>query len=349
MKILVIGPAYSISGYGERTRQLIYDLQKLSYSVDIQSSSWGNTINDEFTFDCGAYNPNQTYDVVFYVGMLDEVPLPPINTKKYIAVTAGIETDTMYAFSNTADLILVSSEHSKSLIPESKVLPESINGFAKRDSKTIEQKRILISGAWIGGQTIGEDRKNIPYSVYKLLEIIGQSADPSCYEIVLHTSMGTYSELERYEITNFITHLKDKTQTPVRIEFHHGILTHTELTNLYHSCQYMFTLTHGEGFGRHIAEFMATGGRIIAPNYSGYLDFANTPDNIMLPVNLVNIPTSMINKWLLKESKWAEVEDTAFKELNLDNLDYSISETNILSIEENNKKSLSILSEILII
>lgn len=349
MKILVIGPAYSISGYGERTRQLIYDLRKLSYSVDIQVSTWGNTINDEFTFDCGIYNPNQIYDVVFYVGMLDEIPLPPNNTKKYIAVTAGIETDTMYPFSSIADLILVSSEHSKALIPESKVLPESINGFTKRKGEITEQKRILISGAWVGGQGIGEDRKNIPYSVYKLLEIIGRSSDPNHYEIVLHTSLGTYSELDRYEITNFITHLKDKAQSSVRIEFHHGILTHEELNNLYQSCQYMFTLTHGEGFGRHIAEFMSTGGRIIAPNYSGYLDFANTSDNIMLPIKLVNIPNSMINKWLLKESKWAEVEDVALLELNLDNLDYGMSETNILSIEENNRKSLSILSEILII
>lgn len=306
MKVLLYGPINSLSGYGARTRSLYSDLINLSIIPDLSITHWGNTL------DGYEYMPTDgiadAYDHIFYVGMLDEIPIFPDGIIHY--VTAGIETDMMYDFNLPPGTeILTSSRHSSRLIKvKNQVLPESIL-VPTRTLAVSTKRRILIAGAWIGGSKEGEDRKNIPRSIAVAMQLIAQSDNPSQYELVILTSMGTYSEIERSYIENYLIHLKQKFQMDVLVEFHHGMLSEKELFNLYESCQLMFTLTHGEGFGRHIAEFMALGGKVVAPKYSGYLDFADTSDNILLDVEMVDVPTSIINKWILPGSHWANVSD----------------------------------------
>jgi hypothetical protein len=350
MKVLLIGPINSLSGYGARTRALYADLINLDVIPDLRITNWGNTLNfyDNFPTD----TISDEYDYIFYAGMLDETPLFPKGMVYY--VTAGIETDKMYNFSlSPGTKILTSSTHSSNLIKvENKVLPESVEIHHEKATRRYENiRRILISGAWIGGSQIGEDRKNIPLSIKTAIEMISQSSDPEIYELWVHTSMGTYSEIERTYIANLISHLNERYK--IKIKLFHGILLDDELYDMYSKCQLMLTLTHGEGFGRHLAEFMSTGGKLIAPKFSGYLDYASTSDNYLMDVDVDNVPDAVINKWILKDSKWANVNPNNimkmfawFNQLDDDFWNHR-SDINIHAIEKNNMKSYKVLEEIL--
>lgn len=350
MKVLLIGPINSLSGYGARTRALYSDLVNLDVIPDLQITNWGNTLN--FYTNIPTNEVAEQYDYIFYVGMLDETPLFPEGTVYY--VTAGIETDMMYDFNlQLGSKILTSSEHSSTLIKiGNSVLPEMVEIHYEKTTIHYEKtRRILIAGAWIGGSQIGEDRKNIPLSIKTAIEMISQTPDPESYELWIHTSMGTYSELERTHIANLISHFNERYK--IKIKLFHGILSADELYDMYSKCQLMLTLSHGEGFGRHLAEFMSTGGKVIAPKFSGYLDFASISDNYLMDVDMVNVPTSVVNKWIHKDAKWANVNPNNiskmivwFNNLNDDFWNYR-SDLNINAIEKNNMKSYKVLKEIL--
>jgi hypothetical protein len=339
----------SLSGYGARTRALYNDLLDLGVTPDLAITNWGHTLN--FYSYTPTDGTEDDYDFIFFVGMLtDRVLLP---SGKLYFVTAGIETDTMYDFNLGLEAkILTSSQHSSNLIKLSNtVLPESVPMTETRGSYDANIRRILISGAWIGGSQLGEDRKNIPHSIKVALDMISQSPNSSLYELWIHTTLGTYTEMERAYIHNLISHFNESSS--VKIKLIHGILSESELYDVYSQCQVMFTLTHGEGFGRHLAEFMSVGGKLIAPRYSGYLDFADTEDNYLLVADLTKVPQSAVNRWILPESKWATVNGNEISNMFtwFNNLSESywntLSEINIESIKNNNDKSYNVLKKIL--
>ena len=72
----------------------------------------------------------------------------------------------------------------------------------------------------------------------------------------------------------------------------------------------MVSLTKGEGYGRPLLEFGLTGKPIIASGWSGQIDFLHKNNTYLIPGKLEHVHDSAANKWLIKESKWFQAEDT---------------------------------------
>jgi hypothetical protein len=67
------------------------------------------------------------------------------------------------------------------------------------------------------------------------------------------------------------------------------------------------TLTKGEGYGRPLAEAGLSHKPIIAPNWSGYLDFLK--HGVLLPGQLTNVhPSAAWDQVILQESQWMTVD-----------------------------------------
>lgn len=56
----------------------------------------------------------------------------------------------------------------------------------------------------------------------------------------------------------------------------------------------MVTFTHGEGYCLPLAQFATTGKPIIAPDYSGYLDFLDASNSTLIPGKLAPIHQSAV-------------------------------------------------------
>jgi glycosyltransferase involved in cell wall biosynthesis len=68
----------------------------------------------------------------------------------------------------------------------------------------------------------------------------------------------------------------------------------------------MISFTHGEGYGRPLLEFSATGKPVIAPNWSGQVDFLKYAT--LLPGQLNKIHPSAADQFLLQDTQWFTVD-----------------------------------------
>ncbi len=69
----------------------------------------------------------------------------------------------------------------------------------------------------------------------------------------------------------------------------------------------IISFTKGEGFGRPLLEGAITGKPLIVSNWSGHLDFVKPEYNILIGGELKNVHPSAANEFLLKESKWFNI------------------------------------------
>jgi hypothetical protein len=74
----------------------------------------------------------------------------------------------------------------------------------------------------------------------------------------------------------------------------------------------MVSFTKGEGFGRPLLEFSTTGKPIIAPNFSGHVDFLDKEMSAMLPGALTEVHEASIPKdYRFKGAQWFQVDFSA--------------------------------------
>ncbi len=134
--LVFMGPVGTRSGYGERSRDLVRALIELNeYDVKIVSTRWGNTPMNALSDADQDILSRLVSQVQSQPEVFMQVTVPNEFQKvgKFnIGVTAGIETDTCDATwiegCNKMDLVLVSSEHAKSVF--------ETTTYDKRDSKT---------------------------------------------------------------------------------------------------------------------------------------------------------------------------------------------------------------------
>ena len=70
-------------------------------------------------------------------------------------------------------------------------------------------------------------------------------------------------------------------------------------------------MTHGEGFGRPLLEASMTGLPIIAPNWSGHIDFLNEEKTMLIAGNLQEVPENLIDKrMIVPGSKWFNANES---------------------------------------
>lgn len=346
--LVVSCPIDTYSGYGARSRdfvQSIIDLDK--YDVKILPQRWGNTrfgyLQDHNNTSLSSRiigQLTQQPDIWIQITVPNEFQ----KVGKYnIGVTAGIET-TMCDPSwiqgcNNMDLVLVSSEHAKKVFQESKFdmqdnrtgqITEHIELQTKVEvlfegadiekytplalpvrfdlSDIDENFNYLVVGHWLPGE-VGEDRKNIGYTIKTFLETFKNKPKAKRPGLILKVQAGSgTSIMDRDAILDRIDAIRKTVKGDLpNIYVLHGELSDSEMNELYNHTKVkaMITLTKGEGFGRPLLEFSLVNKPIIASFWSGHIDFLDKDYIKYVGGNLTPVhPSAAVEKMILRESQW---------------------------------------------
>ncbi len=171
----------------------------------------------------------------------------------------------------------------------------------------------LFTGHWLPGP-FGHDRKDVASLIKTFIETFKNSDNTPA--LVLKTSRGTFSPIDKYDLMKDIEEVKAQCnfKTAPSIYLLHGELSDIQMNELYNhpKIKSMVSFTKGEGFGRPLLEFSTTGKPIIAPNFSGHVDFLDKEMSAMLPGALTEIHEAAIPKdYRFKGSQWFQVDFAA--------------------------------------
>jgi hypothetical protein len=144
----------------------------------------------------------------------------------------------------------------------------------------------MFVGHWMTQYSLGNDRKNIGMLIKTFLETFVNEPTPPA--LILKTNGTNVSHMDQASILAKINEIQNTVQDQgnlPNIYLLHGDLTPTEMCQLYNHPQVKchITLTHGEGFCRPLLEATLSEKPIIAPKWSGYLDYLNYKHSILLP------------------------------------------------------------------
>lgn len=168
-----------------------------------------------------------------------------------------------------------------------------------------------FTGHWLQG-AIGQDRKDVGMLIKTFLETFkGKGKKPG---LILKTSSATYSIMDREEILEKINKIRsfvgDDNELP-NVYLLHGELEDGEVNELYNhpKVKAHVSFTKGEGYGRPLLEASISQKPVIAPAYSGHLDFLDKDMSILLPGQLTQIhPSAVVQNMLIPESSWFTVD-----------------------------------------
>ena len=355
-KIIIRGPALSQSGYGEHTRFLLRSLRSREDIFDIYllNVGWGKTnwlFEDnhermwiDFLLQKTAVyvQKNGTFDISAQVTIPNEwTPLAPIN----IGVTAGIETTKVspqwIEKSWGVNKIITISEHSKTVYETTTYQatdndsgqqfiarctpPIEIVHYPAKTLKAVELDmdfehdfNFLTVAQW-------GPRKNLENTVKWFLE---EFSDKNV-GLIIKTSFAKNCLLDRRLTYNTLRRLTgDSKDRKCKIYLLHGYMSDEELNSLYThpKVKCLLSATHGEGFGLPIFEAAYNGLPIIAPSWSGHVDFLYMPKQTKegkiknkamfskVDYNLAPVPKEVVWDGVLQaDSMWCDAKEQSFK------------------------------------
>jgi glycosyltransferase involved in cell wall biosynthesis len=342
---VISSPFDTYSGYGARSRDVIKAIVETDkYDVKLLSQRWGNTPfgfckdNSEWSFLLELVTPmplTEQPEIWTQISVPNE--FQPVG-KYNIGITAGIETTLAPGEwidgCNKMNLILTSSEHSKSVFMSSEfekrnaekellgktkletpieVLFEGANTDVYKqtnipcsiDIDIKESFAYLFVGHWMEGN-LGEDRKNTGLLVKAFLETFKNKKKKPA--LIMKTSHVGASHMDRDSILNKIKLIKETVNSNdlPNIYLLHGDFSDDEMNEIYNHSKIksMISLTKGEGFGRPLLEFSLSKKPIIVTGWSGHMDFLKPEYNIIIGGKLTNVHESVKNPFLLKEAQW---------------------------------------------
>jgi hypothetical protein len=306
-KILVIGPALTASGYGEHARLVLRSLREYEDNFDIffKNINWGQTgftISfdeerkwlEELSLKTQNHEAKKgTYDVSVQVTIPNEwKKIAPIN----IGVTAGIETTKIapqwIEKSALMNKIIVPSEHAryafdhtsydainnatgqqvkiKNLVPVDVVhYPVKEIEVENLDLELSTEFNFLSVAQW-------GPRKNLENTIKWFVEEFKDEE----VGLVLKANIRKNSLRDRRATTNKLNNLLSKYEDrKCKVYLLHGNLSEGEMYGLYRheKIKAIVSTTHGEGYGLPLFEAVYNELPVVAPNWSGHLDFLYAP------------------------------------------------------------------------
>jgi hypothetical protein len=193
------------------------------------------------------------------------------------------------------------------------------NIFKKTDEKlaTVEESlsRIKESSAFlfIGQWTHGglyNDRKDIGNLIKTFCTAFKNQSENDRPCLIVKTSGHSYSTVDRFDMLSKIKKIRDSIGTNVpNVYLLHGELSEPEMNALLNHEKIIahVSFTHGEGYGHPMLLSTLSGKPLLAPNWSGHLDYLNPSLANLLPGNLIDVDKKSVNQWIIKESKWFKV------------------------------------------
>jgi len=308
-KILVRGPAMSLSGYGEQCRFALRALRAYEDVFDIYlvNIGWGETgfitEDDEErswldatlkkTIEYMQANPENRFDMSLQVTIPNEWDnLAPVN----VGYTAGIETTKIspewVQKSLEMDRIIVTSQHSKfgfdntvyqaqnpqtgEVVPVKCNVPVEAVNYCTREVSA--QKIDLKLDYEFNFLTMAQygPRKNLDNTIRWFVEAFREQEVGLVVKAFTKTNSiidRTYTEKR---LQNLLSQYEDR---KCKVYLVHGSMSTQELHGLYENkkIKALINLSHGEGFGLPMFEAAQSGLPIIAPAWSGHCDFLYGP------------------------------------------------------------------------
>jgi hypothetical protein len=247
---------------------------------------------------------------------------------------------------NRMDLTLVSSEHAKNVLEQTTFQEKNSQNQTLRSVKLEKPVEVLFEGAdlnkyfyvadnliegtnlvlqldeikenfcylvvghWLQGD-LGEDRKNIGLTIRTFLDTFKNKKNKPA--MVLKVSGGGASIMDRDSILEKIDKIRKSidSQDLPNLYLIHGELDDEDINYLYNhdKIKAMVSLTKGEGFGRPLLEFSLSKKPIIAPAYSGHMDFLSSEYVNLVGGQLTQIhPSAVVENLLIAESSWMSVD-----------------------------------------
>jgi glycosyltransferase involved in cell wall biosynthesis len=167
----------------------------------------------------------------------------------------------------------------------------------------------LTVGHWLKGN-LGQDRKDLGMVIKTFATVFQSLPKEKQPGLILKTSSAGFSIMDRENMRERIEEItKPFGDNCPPIYLVHGDLPENEMASLYHNSKVkaMVSFTKGEGYGRPLAEFAATGKPVIVSGWSGHLDFLPTENTVLLEGTLTNVDGSAADNFLLKEAQWFTV------------------------------------------
>jgi len=310
-RVIVRGPALSQSGYGEHARMILRGLKERQdlFETFIIPTGWGHTgwisdsselrtwIDSRVQATQPLLQQNPSFDISIQVSIPNEFErLAPIN----IGVTAGVETTKV-----SPQWIQKCNEMTKIIVPSNFAkwgfetttyqgqdklgnpatlevqVPIEVISYPVRDD--VEEATDFVDklGLWeddFAYLMVGQwgPRKNMDNAIRWWLEENWEED----VVLVVKTSHRRNNVMDREFTQNRLTALlrsigADPTKRKCSLKLLHGDMSEVEMKSLYAhpAIKCMVTATHGEGFGLPLFEFAQTGKPIVAPGWSGELDF----------------------------------------------------------------------------
>ncbi len=320
------------------------------YDVHINSVRWGATPMTALEKDNPKHNeiskrilmepklPTQP-DIHLHIVIPNE--FQPI-AKKNIGVTAGIETtvplpqwvegcnkmdETIFVSDFTRKVFLNASFEDKNkkevkMKRDSSVLFEGVDTDIYKQTNKIsknvnglfddvkEDFCFLFVGHWLQGN-LGQDRKDTGMLIKVFCETFKNQKKPPA--LVLKTSGADFSILDREDILKKVRTITNDIKGEIpNVYVIHGDFTDSEMNDLYNhpKVKAHISFTHGEGFGRPLLEAAQSGKPVVAPGWSGQLDFLNPNYSILLNGSLTTVPKEAFQKGVIfdsPENKWFTV------------------------------------------
>ena len=186
------------------------------------------------------------------------------------------------------------NEFSKEFVDEMKKVDDTFN--------------FLYVGHWLAGG-LGKDRKDTGMLLKVFLETFkNMKKQPG---LIMKTSGAGFSVLDREDILKKIGEIKHSVDGKLpNVYFLHGDFTDDEMNQLYNhpKVKAHITLTHGEGFGRPLLEATISQKPVIAPNWSGHVDFLTKNLAVLLDGELQNVEKGAVPDDMLTEgAQWFTV------------------------------------------
>ncbi len=353
-KVLVEGPILTQSGYGEHARLVLRALKQREDVLDIYISplNWGSTswiIKDseenEWLKSLMAKDSNGAkFDIHIHVGIPNEFTAKAPHS---VCVTAGIETTKVSPswIQKTHEMsqLIVPSEFSKWVFENTKydmqdqqgqtmnvgcgapvkVVHYPVTSLEKDDNFSIELENdfnFLMVAQW-------GIRKNIPSTIQWFIEEFGNED----VGLVIKSNTAKNSYMDRMNTKGNLESILeqlDYENKKCSVYLLHGDLTREEMNSLYThpKIKAFVSATHGEGYGLPIFEAALNELPVVAPGWSGHLDFLygdirdkkgkvkKKPLFLRVDYNLAHVPKEAVWKDIIvQDSMWCYPNPSDFK------------------------------------
>ena len=299
-KVLLRGPVLTRSGYGEHARFVLEALLKNpDFDVYVVPLNWGqsNWLFEDSEKRTEIDNliqktatTNESFDLSIQVTIPNEwEKIAPIN----IGVCAGIETDKVSMAwikkANDMDRVIVVSEHAKSGFTKTKYsfgtakdiifkceTPVDVVHYGVKNLETtkldlgLEHDFNFLTVAQLG------PRKNLINTLKWFVEEFREEK----VGLVIKAHWMNNSLIDRRRLVDTLKNVLEGTEDrKCSVHLVHGNMTDEEIHSLYvhPKIKAYITATHGEGFGLPIFEAAYSGLPVVAPSWSGQVDFLSAP------------------------------------------------------------------------